>query len=130
MSFLMAIVVLMATMSFSVDMHFCGNTIIDYSFVQQAAGCGMETAITADCEYPTISEKPCCTNKQLMKQGDNDLKVSLDQLSFDQQVFAASFIYSYSNLFESAAYDNAAFVDLSPPFIERDVQVLHQTFLI
>lgn len=127
----MAAVVLMTTMSFAVDMHYCGDTLVDFSFVHQVESCGMEKAqVIANCETSTASEKSCCTDKQLIIEGQEDLKISFDQLTLEQQVFVASFTFSYINLFEGIETNEVPFLDYAPPFLKQDVQVLHQTFLI
>ncbi|OAB79725.1 HYC_CC_PP family protein [Cochleicola gelatinilyticus] len=131
MAIFMAAVVLMTTMSFTIDMHYCGDSLVDFSFVQKVKTCGMEKAqATTSCENPTLSEKTCCTDKQVIKEGKDDLKVSFDQLTLEQQVFVASFTYSYLSLFEGTESKDVPFLDYPPPFVKRDVQVLHQTFLI
>jgi len=131
MALFMAAVVLMTTMSFTVDMHYCGDSLVDFSFVQKVKTCGMEKAqAQTSCENPTLSKKSCCTDKQILKEGQNDLKVSFDQLNLEQQVFVASFTYAYLNIFEGTESLDAPFFDYPPPFVKRDVQVLHQTFLI
>ncbi|RTE54280.1 hypothetical protein EHW67_03680 [Arenibacter aquaticus] len=131
MAIFMAAVVLMTTMSFTIDMHYCGDSLVDFSFVQKVKTCGMEKAqATTSCENPTLSEKTCCTDKQVVKEGKDDLKVSFDQLTLEQQFFVASFTYSYLSLFEGIESNDVPFIDYPPPFVKRDVQVLHQTFLI
>ncbi len=131
MAVFMATVVFMTTMSFTVDIHYCGDTLVDYSFTQQVDTCGMEKAQkSTTCENPTLAEKSCCTDKQVIKEGQDDLKLSFDQLTFEQHVFLTSFTYSYRNLFEGTESKEIPFVDYAPPFVERNVQVLHQTFLI
>jgi hypothetical protein len=71
----MAFVVLMTTMSFTVDMHYCGNTMVDYSFFHNASTCKMEKAIlTASCGSPEVKKKSCCSDEQLIIQGQDDLK--------------------------------------------------------
>lgn len=127
----MAAVVLLTTMSFTVDMHYCGDTLVDFSFSQQVETCGMEKMMNrSDCENPTLSEKSCCTDKQVIKEGKDDLKVSFDQLTFEQQLFVVSFTHTYSTLFEGTDSEAVPFFDYAPPFVKQDVQVLHQTFLI
>ncbi|GEQ85462.1 hypothetical protein ULMS_09700 [Patiriisocius marinistellae] len=129
-AFFMAAVVLMTTMSFTVDMHYCGDTLVDFSFVKQAKSCGMEKAQPAkSCENPMMSEKSCCSDQQIIVEGQDNLKQNFAQLSYEQQVFVASFTYAYINLFEGTQSTEVPFVDLSPPFIRQDLQVLHQTFL-
>lgn len=115
----MAAVVLMTTMSFTIDMHYCGDSLVDFSFVQKAKTCGMEKAqATTSCENSTLSEKTCCTDKQIVKEGKDDLKVSFDQLTLEQQVFVASFTYSYLSLFEGTEFKDVPFFDYPPPFVQ------------
>lgn len=131
MAVFMAAVVLMTTMSFTMDVHYCGETLVDFSFTQQVETCGMEKMqSTSSCENPSLSEKSCCSDKQVVKEGQDDLKISFDQLNFEQQIFVASFTYAYISLFEGTESKQVPFVDYSPPFVKRDAQVLHQTFLI
>ncbi len=130
LSLFMVVVVLLTTMSFSVDMHYCGETLVDFSFSEQVQTCGMEIAkVDSDCENPSLSQKSCCSDQQIVQQGQDNLKISFDSFSLEQQLFVASFTYSYLSLFEETA-SHVSFVDHSPPFLKRDVQVLHQTFLI
>tara|TARA_R110002051_G_scaffold10175_3_gene38574 strand:- start:37426 stop:37845 length:420 start_codon:yes stop_codon:yes gene_type:complete len=127
----MAFAVLMTTMSFTVDMHFCGDTMVDFAFFKSADSCGMEkAAVATNCENPTVSKKSCCTDKQLVIEGQDDLKDTLNSFTFEQHTFVAAFTYSYISLFTETASTAISFVDYPPPFVKRDVQVLHQTFLI
>jgi hypothetical protein len=86
--------------------------------------------VISGCEKPTLSEKSCCTDKQVVKEGKDDLKVSFDQFTFEQQVLVASFTYAYISLFEGTESVEVPFIDYAPPFVKQNVQVLHQAFLI
>ena len=131
MATFMACVVIFTTMSFTVDMHFCGDTLVDFSFVQSVKICGMDKLQPAAiCENPIFSSKPCCSDEQVVKPAQEDLKISFDGFSLDQQYFIVAFTYSYSNLLEETVTEELSFNDYPPPFIQRDVQVLHQTYLI
>lgn len=126
----MAFVVLLTTMSFTIDMHYCGDTMVDFSFVQKVESCGMEKVQPPQPCENSVSEKSCCSDEQLMVDGQNDLKTSFDTLTFGQQTFIASFFYSYINLFEASDDKIVPFKNYHPPFLERDVLVLNQVFLI
>ena len=131
LSVLMAFVVMFTTMSFTVDMHYCGDSLVDFSLFSKAEGCGMEKAQPAKyCENPLMTEKSCCTDQQILQQGQDELKTSLSTLTFEQQTFVATFFYTYINFFEGLDENIVSFTDYPPPFIRRDLQVLHQTFLI
>ena len=126
----LATLVLFTTMSFTVDMHYCGETLVDFSLSQSAHTCGMETEQpTDDCETG-ILEDSCCTDKQIVIEGQDDLKISFDTLNFEQQTFVATFFYTYINLFEGLDTNVIPFRDYKPPLLIRDIQKLHETYLI
>ena len=108
-----------------------GDSLVDFSLFTKAEGCGMEKAQPAkSCENPSMTEKSCCTDQQIVKEGQDDLKTSFNKLTFEQQTFVATFFYTYINLFEGLDENIVPFKDYSPPFIERDVQTLYETYLI
>lgn len=127
----MAMLVLFTTLSFTVDMHYCGGSLVEMTVIGQLEGCGMEKAPqSVICEAPSMTQSSCCSDQHLSVQGQNELQLTFDKLSFEQQVFIASFVYSYHKAFEN--FDNAivGFKDYSPPPLIRDVQVMDQSFLI
>lgn len=130
-SVLMAFVVMFTTMSFTVDMHFCGDSLVDFSLFAKAESCGMEKEQPVEsCENPSMTDNSCCSDQQVVKEGSDDLKPAFHQLNIEQQTFVATFFYSYINLFEGHDESIVPFKYYSPPFIERDIQKLHETYLI
>ena len=127
----MACIVLMTTMSFTVSMHYCGKLLVDYSVFNSAKTCGMDkTPASINCEMTSSIKKSCCTNKQLVVEGQDDLKISLDNLDFEQLVFISIFSHSYISLFEEQVSSAITLKGYPPPIPKRNAQVLHQTFLI
>lgn len=128
-SFLMAIVVLFSTMSFTVDMHYCGDTLVDSAIFHKAETCGMdmESPSTEGC---SIKIKDCCSDEQLVIDGQDELKITFDKLTFDQQVFVASFVYTYINLFEGLEENVTSYRDYAPPLVIRQIYKLDETYLI
>ena len=53
----MALLVLVSTLSFTVEKHFCGNTLIDVSLFSEADKCDMEMM---EMELAKITKKSCC----------------------------------------------------------------------
>jgi len=128
----MALLVLFSTMSFSVDMHYCGDDLVDFSFFEKVDTCMMKADISkssSECAVMDV-EMDCCSDIEVVIEGQDDLKISFDQLTFDQQLFVASFVYTYINLFEGFDENRTLFKDCSPPPLIRDIQILNQTFLI
>ena len=128
----MALLLLFSTLSFSMDMHFCGDHLVDFSLFDKADSCGMmpvAEAASSDCTVMKAGME-CCTDVQIVVEGQEDLKVSFDQLPVGQQLFLASFVFSYINRFESAQDSAPEDWEYAPPPLIEDVQVLYQTFLI
>ncbi|QYJ69354.1 HYC_CC_PP family protein [Flavobacterium litorale] len=128
-AFLMVFVVLFSTMSFTIDMHYCGNSLVETAIFQKAKGCGMEMEkpFTNSC---SIIKKNCCSDEQLIVDGQDELNISFYKLSFDQQLFVASFVYSYTNLFESLDKKVISHKKYSPPLFVRQIYKLDETYLI
>ncbi|WP_062058165.1 HYC_CC_PP family protein [Aquimarina longa] len=127
---IMAIVVLCSTMSFTLDMHYCGTTLVDIALYKEAKSCGMEQVISDSPTCTVLTKKGCCTDKQFAYEGQDELRTSLDKTTFEQQVFVISFYYSYINLFEGFENTIIPSEEYPPPILIKDIQVLNQTFLI
>lgn len=130
MSLSMAFVVLFSTMSFSIDLHYCGDTLVDSAIFHKAKTCVMAMQNDSSNTNCSIAEKDCCSNKEIVIDGQDALKLTFDKLTFEQQNFVASLIYFYIKPFIGTASKEVPYFDYRPPFIKQDVQVLHQTFLI
>lgn len=127
---LMAFVVMFSTMSFSMNQHFCGDTLVDTAFFSEAKSCGMEMKSTTTRNECSIEKKDCCSDEVKRIDGQNELKTQNLKLEFNQQVFLVSFVYSYTSLFEDHLEDNLTYRKYKPPLITRDFQALHSVFLI
>ena len=129
MSFAMALVVLFSTLSFTMNMHYCGDTLVETALFNKAEGCGMkmEKPVTKEC---SITKKSCCSDEQLVVDGQNELKLNLDQVSFDQHFFIASFVYTYINLFEGVKNNTVSFETYQPPLVRTQIFKLDETYLI
>ena len=125
----MAFVVLFSTLSFTVNMHFCGDTLVETAIFHKAEGCGMEMDKPSNegCE---ITKKNCCEDKQLVVDGQDELQLSVEKITFEQQVFIASFIYTYSNLFEGLDNNVSSFEAYKPPLVIRQIFKIDETYLI
>ena len=128
-SLAMAFVVLFSTMSFSVNMHYCGDTLVESAIFQKAKGCGMEMEkpSTEEC---SITKKNCCDDKQLAIEGQDELQLQVDKITFEQQVFIASFIYTYINLFEGLDSNVSTYEEYKPPLVIRQLYKIDETYLI
>ncbi|WP_339652619.1 hypothetical protein [uncultured Maribacter sp.] len=124
--------VLFATTSFNVDMHYCCDKLVDVAVFGKATSCGQ---IIQKPEEPTKKcsigyTDDCCSNESFIHQGDNNLKTVSFELNAENFVFLHTFFYTYINHFEGLESKVVHFLPYDPPFIEKDVLVLYETFLI
>ena len=124
-SFLLALLVLFSTFSFTVEKHFCGDFLMDVSFIGHADDCGM------DMEKVSAKKKNCCKDEVHHIEGQDELQqTSVDEFNFSKQQFLVSFYVSYNDLFIENESKKTAYKDASPPDIPLDYQVIYQSFLI
>ena len=125
----MAFVVLFSTMSFTVNQHYCGDTLAETAIFHKAEGCGMEMEkpSTEGCD---IAKKNCCKDEQLVINGQDELQLQVDKISFEQQIFIASFVYTYINLFEGLDNNVSSYEEYRPPLVIRQLYKIDETYLI
>ena len=126
----MAFVVLLSTMSFTIDRHYCGDILVDTAIFKQAKTCGMEkqeSTPTSDC---SIKKSDCCSDEQITFEGQNELKISFDTISFEQQLIISSFVYSYIDLFTELDEKVIINKEYSPPLIVRQIYKLDEVYII
>lgn len=126
----MAFVVLFSTMSFTIDMHYCGDKLVNTAVFKKAKSCGMEMQKTTSSSDCSITKKNCCSEEQLVFDGQDELKLSFEKLTLEQQVFVASYVYSYLTIFEGLEENNTSFSENPPPLIVRQIFKLDESYLI
>ena len=125
----MAFVVLLSTMSFTINMHYCGDTLVETAVFQKAKGCGMEMQ-KSSTEACVVVKKNCCKDEQLLIDGLDELQTQVEAISFEQQVVIASFLYIYNNLFEGLDKNGSSYGDYKPPLVIRELYKIDETYLI
>src|SRR5690606_1873256 len=129
-AFSLALLVLFSTMSFTVGMHYCGKTLVDYSIFDKVDTCGMETMqATGDQDCSFVVDE-CWKDENIIVEGQDNLKVSFDNLGFQQQVILVSYTYNFLNLSEAYLERIVPFGYYEPPLLVRDIHILDETFLI
>lgn len=126
----MAFVVLFTTTSFSVDMHYCGGALVNTAFFKKAQTCGMEMQMETASSNRSVVDKSCCHDEKIVVKGQKELKASYNDLKFHQQVFIASFVYSYINSFDELKEKETTFDDYPPPRIVKNIYKLDEVYLI
>ena len=128
-SILMAFVVLLSTMSFTVSMHYCQGELVDTAVFQKAHSCGMEQSSQMISDESNMMEG-CCNDTEITIEGQDDLKLPVIDITLDQQVFITAFVHTYSNLFLTYEENDTLYFDYPPPFTVRQIFKLDETYLI
>ncbi|MEJ1223724.1 HYC_CC_PP family protein [Sediminicola sp. 1XM1-17] len=129
LSFAMAFLVLFSTLSFTVDMHFCGKQLVDFGLYKSAKTCGMATMNTTMGDQMDM-DMGCCSDFNLVQQGQDDWKINLENISFGNHYFIATFISNYIELFQELNKIAPPNAEYPPPLLVQDVIILDQQFLI
>lgn len=130
-SVVLALLVLLSTLSVTIEKHFCGDYLVDVSYFGNLQGCADE-ADAKDCDTKeTIAKKGCCKDEvQHIKGQDKLSKTSKEKLNFEKQQFLVAFVVVYNNLFSETSSEEKPFLNHPPPDIFKDYQALHQVYII
>ncbi|WP_429725717.1 HYC_CC_PP family protein [Aquimarina litoralis] len=129
-SLLLACLVLMSTLSFTVGKHYCGRFLVDVSVYAKPKKCGMDMLNHSEKQVGEIIQKSCCKDEIIVVEGQNELKNSLDPIEYTNQLFLVSYLYSLSSLFSLDEERKLIPKEYSPPERVQDIQILYETFLI
>jgi len=130
MSISMAFVVLFSTMSYTLDMHYCGDILVDTAIFHKAETCGMEMEQPSPVKDCSVKKKNCCNDQQLVVDGQDELQLAFDKLSIDEQLFVTTFAYTYISLFEGIEENLSSYRYYEPPPVIKPIYKLDETYLI
>ena len=125
-SLTMAFLLLASTVSWTVEKHYCMGHVVDIVFFGEAESCGMMMAMGDDMPV----EQSCCSDEIITVDGQDDLKLSFEEITLEQQVFLYAFTYSYLYLSTNLEEHVVLHEEYPPPLLVRDLQLLDQVFLI
>ena len=131
-SVLMAFIVMVSTMSMTVNKHYCSNILVDTAVFQEAKTCGMhsDSSHKTDNQNEKEDEKPCCSSEYELIKGQDELQFQKIDFNFDQ-VFVATFVHTYFELFNYENSKSQSFIHYkSPPLVLRQLYKLDETYLI
>ncbi len=127
-SFIMAFVVLLSTMSFTIDKHYCGSVLVDVSINKSADACDM--GMTLSPEKVLTGKKSCCQDEHIVILGQDELKKGLDNGIEFQFVSAILQQHTFSLVLGESSSLFTVFGNHDPPSIRQDFYKLYQTYLI
>ncbi len=123
----LAFLVLFSTFSFTVAKHYCGDFLVDVSYVGEAVSCN--EGEKDDCA--TVIKKKCCKDEVYQIDGQDDLqKVSSEKISFQQVKLFVAFYNSFKLLFNIDENETKFHQYYSPPNLVFNIQALHEVYII
>lgn len=126
----MALLLLLSTISWKVEKHYCMGRLMDMAVFLDVDDCGMNMTGLEEDQNLTKSENSCCSDEIIFIEGQDDLKVSFNDLETEQQFFLVVFVNAYQAVIESRALRFFPYEQYPPPQLFKDIQLLDQVFLI
>ena len=127
---LLAMLVLVATSSFTISMHFCGEQLVSYSFTDNLKNCG-DNFSSKTTSKTVFSKKSCCSDKHIVKQSQDELSQKEIAASLYKKIDFARHFYDYrKNFVLQNQQQESSIIYYSPPELIWDRTILFETFLI
>jgi len=125
----MAFVVVFTTLSFTVDMHFCGDTLVEAAVFQKVKGCGMELQKLSkdDC---VVKSNNCCNDKQLNIDGQHELQISFSAFSFEQLLYVTSILNTDKEFSQVIDKNVPLYKGYALQLVIRQLYKIAETYLI
>ena len=126
----MAVLVLFATLSFTINEHYCGSELQDVAWFVKADACMMDMDAKAPSEDCAVVQDSCCKDVVQLVEGHDDLQLTFNTFNTEQPVFAAAFFLSDGPSTVLATKETPASFSYRPPLLVRNIQLLDAVFLI
>lgn len=125
----LAVLVLIASASFTVNLHLCGGQVQSVAFIEKATPCPMEVQ-TPPCHKELAKRSSCCDDEQLVYEGQ-DFKIHEPvNLSTVQVAWVIELPLISCLIPEYITAEVQHYSRYKPPILQHDIPVLIQSFLI
>lgn len=123
----MALLVLLSTLSITIEKHYCANTLVDVAVFTKVKSCCSASSSTK----PKAVEGSCCKNETDLVVGQDELTLTKPE-SFNptQQLFVVAMAHVFSSQTLESATEKPDFSAYTPPDLRKDIHVLNEVFLI
>ena len=118
---LLSFMVLFSSMSFAIEKHYCGDMLMDVSYFGSADNCGVEEVIV-NSSISVLKKNNCCKDQATLLEIINLQNVDAEVLFFKEYLNLA--------IHKNFSLELKYYTNFFPPDLEKDIQVLHQAFLI
>lgn len=125
----LALVVLLSSMSFTIDKHICMGRVQSVAILHDAAPCAME--LFAESGENLSKMEGCCRDEQMKIEGKEFPIKNIKPVAIEYQSLWVAELPKVIEVFEfNHAVLSHSRVDHAPPLIDREIPILVQSFLI
>ena len=122
----MTLIVLLSTMSFTINQRYCDGNLVDTTLFLKSDSC--KIVVKSDC--CEITEK-CCDHEQIVIDGQKELPSRvIDSLPIIKQFFVINssnlFLEDYNFQPKKSLFNR----EYNPPILVFNRQLIHQVFII
>lgn len=129
-AFIIALAIVLSTMSFTVEKHVCMGEITDVAYFEEAEGCGMEEVICDDdISAEQVRQTPCCDTVNDLIEGNENEQQAQNSLELKDAKMILMVVLSYLDILDPVVEPIVA-QNSSPPLVTADIQALYQTYII
>lgn len=129
-SIVLSLVVLVSTLSLTIQQHFCGGVLIDVAVFTEVEKCSDDIINISDGTNEVL-KKSCCKDEIDVFEGLSDITINkFEDLDDIQKQVLYAYTYSYVALFESIPKLTIPHKDYSSVTLIKDIHVLDETYLI
>lgn len=133
-SVLMAILVLFSTISFTVEQHYCGKSLVGHAVFSSVEKCKSETHSCGvegmNSGHMKMGKDSCCSDKTERIIGQDELNVTSISFDFAPNTFLISRSYILVDLLPELSPAAITYPPYEPPQLVYDLQVMCQVFII
>lgn len=124
----MALLLLLSTVSWKVEKHYCMGRLMDVALFTDVETCGMDMSMTEETLGET--KNSCCDDEVVFVDGQDQLKITLNDLDVEHQSFLIALTYTYLSILQDLKERPVPHEDYPPPILVKDIQLLDEVFLI
>ncbi len=130
-SLLMSFLVLFSTMSFKVEKHYCGQSLVGHAVFSSVQKCETEMhSCGAEGEMQMMMDESCCSNQTECFDGQDELNIQPISFELIQQYIIVPMSFVLIGLLPELAAEVIEYPPYQPPQLVYDLQILCQVFTI
>lgn len=126
----MGLLLLLSTISWKVEKHYCMGRLMNVALFTDAETCGMDMTMSMPEDSLDETKNSCCDDEVIFVDGQDDLKISFNDLNVEQQSFLIALTYTYLGALQDVRQKPVPHEQYPPPLLIKDIQLLDEVYLI